>query len=113
MECIYNVSMFLCGMFIYKYFNCLLNNLKVVLWISGTFFLILSLYLSFSPEYWITGKGIRQALFSGLMSIESNFLFLLDIVGRRYLNMIVGIAASVFLLLDRINCLEISGCGDY
>lgn len=90
---------FLCGMFIYKYFNCLLNNLKVVLWISGTFFLILSLYLSFSPEYWITGKGIRQALFSGLMSIESNFLFLLDIVGRRYLNMIVGIAASVFFII--------------
>lgn len=90
---------FLCGMFIYKYFNCLLNHLKLVLWISGFFFLISSLYLFFSPEYWITGKGIRQALFSGSMSIESSFLFLLDIVGRRYFNMIVGIMASVFFIV--------------
>lgn len=89
----------LCGMFIYKYFNCLLNHLKLVLWISGVFLLISSLYLSFSPEYWITGKGIRQALFSGSMSIESSFLFLLDIVGRRYFNMIVGIMASVFFIV--------------
>lgn len=90
---------FLCGILIAKYLNALLHHVKFVLWISGSLFFVLSIYLAVSPDFWIVGTGIRQALFHGSLSIESSLGFLLDIVGRRYLVMFVGIMASVFFIV--------------
>lgn len=90
---------FLCGIYIAKYLDILLRHTKAVLWISGSLFFVLSIYLAVSPDFWIVGTGIRQALFHGSLSIESSLGFLLDIVGRRYLAMFVGIMASVFFIV--------------
>lgn len=90
---------FLCGACIYIYWDFLMKNAKWILAIFGLFFIATSFYLSYTPDFWVVGQGIRHALLSGEMPVESRLGILLDIVGRRYFTMMIGISASVFFIL--------------
>ncbi len=90
---------FLCGACIYIYWDFLMKNAKWILAIFGLFFITTSFYISYTPDFWIVGQGIRRALLSDEMPVESRLNILLDIVGRRYFTMIIGISASVFFIL--------------
>ena len=67
---------FLFGIYIFKYLSWILEYKCLVLVISGVSFMVFSLYVSFSPDFWVRDQGIREALFSGTLSLMDNALFL-------------------------------------
>ena len=68
----------------------------LVLVISGLLFMVFSLYVSFSPNFWVRDQGIREALFSGTLSLMDNALFLMKVILKRYFQLFIGLARIVF-----------------
>lgn len=89
---------FLFGICIFKYLSWILKYKCLVLVISGLLFMVFSLYVSFSPNFWVRDQGIREALFSGTLSLMDNALFLMKVILKRYFQLFIGLLGSSFFI---------------
>lgn len=89
---------FLFGICIFKYLSWILKYKCLVLVISGLLFMVFSLYVSFSPNFGVRDQGIREALFSGTLSLMDNALFLMKVILKRYFQLFIGLLGSSFFI---------------
>lgn len=89
---------FLYGICIFKYLSWISKYKCSVLVISGLLFVVFSVYVSLSPDFWVRDQGIREALFSGTLSLKDNALFLMEVVLKRYFQLFIGLLGSLFFI---------------
>ena len=89
---------FLFGIGVFSYLSEIMRFMGWVLTISGLLFVASSLYVAFTPDFWVRNQGIREALFSGTLSLTENALFLLEVVFKRYFQLFIGLSGSMFFI---------------
>lgn len=94
---------FLFGILIFRYISWIINHKTWILCLSGIIFFGFSLYVSFTPNFWILNKGIRAAIFSGELTVRENIVFLMEVVSKRYMQLLVGMCGSLFFIVLFIN----------
>lgn len=100
---VWNVFMmypcFLLGMCIFSYLSWIVKHKRTILFISGLCFFSCSLYLSFTPDFWILNKGIRAMLFSGVYSLQESLGIIIEVMLKRYIQLFVGLCGSLFFIV--------------
>lgn len=91
---------FLFGILIFRYISWIINHKVWVLCLFGFIFFGLSLYVSVTPDFWILNRGIRSALFSGELTVRESFVFLAEVVFKRYIQLFVGLCGSLFFIIS-------------
>lgn len=89
---------FLFGIGVYSYLSDVMRFKRWVLVISGLLFVVSSLYVAFTPDFWVRDQGIREALFSGTLSLTGNMFFLLEVIFKRYFQLFIGLSGSMFFI---------------
>lgn len=89
---------FLFGILIHKYITELIKYKRLIIFVCGGLFFVLSIYISFTPEMWILNKGIRLTIFSGELSIWEKVQLLTIVMIKKYILLFIGIIGSIFFI---------------
>ena len=87
---------FFFGIGVFSYLSEIMRFKGWALTISGLLFVASSLYVAFTPDFWVRNQGICEALFSGTLSLTENALFLLEVIFKRYFQLFIGLSGSLF-----------------
>lgn len=90
---------FVFGMVITRYLDVFLKHKTLTLGISGIVFVILSLYMAFTPSFWIMTRGVKAALFNGELLTIENLSLIGSILFRNYGQIISGVSGSMLLVI--------------